>query len=153
MTFVYERARFSECRDEIEDMLRRQWPQTGDRQLACEPDWKIYERMDASGYGYLWVARRDDQIVGYVAGVMHPHINSRNVKVASIPTYFVEDGPVRAFIVKSLIEQAAKYFIDQGARQVMVDTEYRNSAGKLLELIGFEPNKIGYILRVGGLNA
>lgn len=139
-----------ECRPEplrqalpdLKDLLPLQWKETGD--LPLDPNWKLYSVMESTGHGVLFMTRRDGEPIGYAVGFLHPNINSQQTMVGTIPTYFVEPGPLRALILRGLLWKVRDWLSQMGAKQITVETEYQHSAGRLFERMGCIPIKIGY---------
>ena len=134
-------------KSEVEDMLPAQWQHTGDSDLKCEPHWPIYEAMEKVNSGFLLIARDNDRAVGYLVAIFHPHLNSRQSLVGTVSTYFVEDRPSRAFILRGLFQAAIDEMMKRPVARINIDTEYHNSCGILLERLGFEPVRIGYMMK------
>lgn len=129
----------------LQAMLPAHWAYNGDTTLPCDPNWAVYSALESRGAAALFLAR-NDRVVGYATAMLHPHMNSRLVLVGTIPSYYAEEGAARGIVVRSLVRHAKDWLIGRGAKQVFVETEYQHSAGKLLERMGFVPNKIGYRL-------
>src|SRR5205814_4977280 len=75
----------------------------GDPKLPPEPNWPVYEAMEKIGALLLLVAYEDERPVGYMAAFQYPHMHSRTRQIAVIPTYFVEQRPARAGIIRALL--------------------------------------------------
>jgi len=133
---------------DIEGMLAAQWRHTGEPEIECKPNWKFYRQMNEIGACMVVMARRDDVPVGYLAAFIYPHFNSVDHLIASIPTYFVKEGPGRALILVSLVDFAIQQLADRGVIRVDIDTNAENSAGRLWELKGFKLAKLGYSLKL-----
>lgn len=144
----YRQVRLADNQTVIESFLQEQWAETGDKDLLCKPNWAMYHALEASNSLVLIVAYNDDRPIGYLAAFVHPHINSIDHLVASIPTYYVEPRQGRAMILKTIIRRAMVSLWERGVVHINVDTEWSHSAGKLLIKLGFRPTKIGYKLRL-----
>lgn len=129
----------------LRELLPAQWEETGDAALPCEPNWPFYASMEHSGNGLLITARdADNDLVGYSTAILHLHLNSLGIMVGTVATYYVVPGPNRALWLRSLIAETCDMLIQRGAKQINLKTEYRHSAGRLFERMGFEPVEIGY---------
>jgi hypothetical protein len=142
----YRRERLEKVQAEIETLLPRQWEETGDEGLDCAPNWIMYQSIENLGGLVLIMAREDKRAIGYLAAFIHPHVNSMNSKVATISTYYVEERPMRANIMRHMIASALMLLGELGLRRITIETEYEHSAGRLLSLMGFHPSKVGYVL-------
>jgi hypothetical protein len=128
----------------IEELLPAQWAETGDPEFQYRPNWTLYQQLETAGALVLIVMRDAGVPVGYIGAAVHPHINATHILVASIPTWYVAVGAARGLRVHILIREMWKLLRDRGCLRATVDTEFNHSAGRLLELMGGKPVKIGY---------
>ena len=133
---------------DIESLLPRQWEHTGDREVACKPNWKLYRQFNDHGACLVVMARRDGIPVGYMAAFIYPHPNSFDNLTAEIPTYFVVEGPTRALILSRMQDFVIKRLVERGVFKVTIETNAEHSAGRLWELKGFQMSKIGYTMKL-----
>lgn len=147
---TYQQEPLAQVIDEIKAFLTVQWAHTGDADLECAPNWTMYGAMEVRGVLALLTVREDARFIGYLVFVVHPHVNSTLTQIATIATYFVEPRPNRALVLRRLFDQALAKARHIGVRQVKIKTEFHNSCGRLLEAMGFEPEEIGYKLRLSG---
>lgn len=141
---TYRQVKLAETQTVIESFLVEQWAHTGDKNLKCEPNWAIYHALESAGSLLLLLAYDDARPIGYLAAMVHPHVNSVSNKVASIPTYYVEERPGRSLVMRTLIQYALQALRSKGIVQATIDTDFEHSAGRLLGKLGFRPVKIGY---------
>lgn len=140
----YAQERLAAAVGDMRVMVPAQYAHTGDTDLPLDPNWQVYSALESKGAAGLFIARNDNRAIGYCACLLHPHMNSKGVLVGTISTYYVEECPTRGLIMRSLLRKASDWLIGKGAKQVYAETEYRHSAGVLLERMGFTPVKIGY---------
>lgn len=146
--FAIESLATARASSEASRLLAKQWQETGDREVVANPNWALYERLDDVGALLLVVARQDDKPVGFLLGTVYPHVNATQEMVCSIPTYFVEEGPIRALVLSRMIDFALDHLAARGVFRVDADTTTENSASRLWELKGFKPAKISYSLKL-----
>ena len=145
----YRQVRLADNQTVIESFLREQWAETGDKGLSCKPHWAMYLDTEKAGRAFLLVAyssAEGGRPIGYAAAFIHPHVNSIDNLVGSIPTYYVEVRPGRAAILRSLLSATLDELRKRGAMQANIKTEYAHSADRLLRKMGFCPVEIGYKL-------
>lgn len=130
----------------LQELLLAQWPETGDQNLTCAPNWGFYRALEKSGNVVLLMAREGSRAVGYAVALVYPNPNATQSMVGSVPTWFMEMRPGRAIFVRSLLKAAITWLSAKTAKKIIVETEYGHSAGRLLEAMGFTPEKIGYKL-------
>ncbi|HSV26157.1 MAG TPA: hypothetical protein VLJ17_24425 [Xanthobacteraceae bacterium] len=142
----------------IEQMLARQYAETGDNSVPLAPDFNLYRAMEERGSLFVLIvyeresddepSPRDDQSpgrpIGYAVGVYHQHPNSVGMMIGTIPTYYVEDGAGRVFIQKAMLEQAALRLCAAGAKRVRIETNPKASNGRMLEKMGYRPIAMTY---------
>lgn len=146
--FTVERLTTARASSEAARLLTLQWQETGDSEVQENPNWALYEKLDEAGVLLLVVARQDGRPVGFLLGTVYRHVNAVQEWVCNIPTYFVEEGPIRALILSRMMDFALAQLAAKGVFRVDVDTTFERSAGRLLELKGFQPKKIGYSLKL-----
>lgn len=146
--FALESSAAARGSKEFGMLLTKQWAETGDSEVEENPNWALYEKLDAAGFLLLVVARQDDRPVGFLVGTVYRHVNAVQEWVCSIPTYFVEEGPIRALVLSRMIDFALERLAEKGVFRVDSETTFDRSAGRLWELKGFQPKKIGYSLKL-----
>src|SRR5882762_9384904 len=127
---------------DIERLLPAQWQHTGDREIECRPNWQLYRQFNERGACMVVMARQDELPVGYLAAFIYPHPNSVQNLIASIPTYFVRDGPTRALVLARMVDFTLQRLADRGVFKVDIETNAEFSAGRLWELKGFKLAKL-----------
>ena len=146
--FAIERLAMARASEEASRLLAKQWLDTGDSEIEENPNWPLYEKLDETGALVLVVARQDGRPIGFMAGTVYRHVNAIQELVCHLPTYFVEEGPIRALILSRMIDFTLKHLVERGVFRVDSETTFERSAGRLWELKGFKPNKIGYSLKL-----
>lgn len=142
---IFQRETLATSRSDIEAMLASQWSETGDTEFPLEPNWALYETMERVGAALLLMVRDDyGHAVGYACGFVHPHSNSRNIVIGTVPTWFVYDMPGRVFVQKALLHEMHRRLTALGARRVLIETKADQSAGRLLEAMGGRASKLTY---------
>jgi hypothetical protein len=136
---------------DIERMLPAQWAHTGDAEVECRPNWKLYRQFNEHGGALLVMARQDGVAVGYLAAFVYPHPNAMGELKADIPTYYVKEGPIRALVLSRMVDFTLGQLSERGVFKVDIQTNAEHSAGRLWELKGFKIDKIGYSLKLKAL--
>ncbi len=129
---------------ELQALIALQHDHTGDAELPPNPNWAVYSQLETMGKAALFMVRDNDRAIGYAAVLLHPALNAQDIWMGTIPTYFVEEHPIRGLILRELWRTGIQWLQDRGARKVDIETEYQHSAGQILERMGFIPVKIGY---------
>lgn len=143
---TYRQVKLADTQSTIESFLQCQWPHTGDNHLACKPNWPVYYALEKNDSLILLLAYDGDEPIGYLAAFVHPHLNSVDNFVASIPTYYVVERPARSLVLRRLFERTITLLKERKVVLIMADTVWTNSAGRLLSGMGFHEAKIGYKL-------
>jgi hypothetical protein len=131
---------------DLQSMLPAQWQHTGDSEVECQPNWNFYRQMESHGAGLLIMAREEGRPVGYMVAFIYPHPNAVSVKIAEIRTYYIEKS--RALVLNSMIDFTLQELARRGIFRIDAYTHAGHSAGRLWELKGFVPAKIGYSLKL-----
>lgn len=152
MTRTCKQETFAEARAAIDALMLTQWAETGDPRFPLDPNWSMYELMDRTGKLVILVLREDGRAIGYAGGMVHPHMNSRNVPVATIPTWYVEQMPGRPFVEKALLTEVMRRLVALGAKRVTIETHAEQSAARLLEVMGGKPAKVSFAFEADVVN-
>ncbi len=150
---TYAQERLVAAMDDMRTMVPEQYKHTGDPTLPLDPNWQVYSTLETRGAAALFIARDASRPVGYSTALLHPHMNSKQVLVGTISTYYVEECQMRGLIMRQLLRTACDWLTEKGAQRVYAETEYNHSAGNLLERMGFTPVKIGYMMPTSGAEA
>ena len=142
--YTYLQEPLESVRPELQALLPAQLQHTGDPSLSYDVNWELYRALENKGALCVMVARRNSEIMGYAAAILHPHTNARKTIVGTIATWYVVESGMRGLIIRHLLTAGAEWLTQRGAKQVYIETEYANSAGPILELMGFIPIKVGY---------
>jgi hypothetical protein len=151
MSIEYRCMPLSDAMPHILTMLPAQWGETGDSEYPCEPNWPMYAALETAGALIVLVAFDRNCAIGYLAALVHPHMNSRQVKIGTISTYYMEPGMSRALRLRSMISCAINLMRRQGVAEIVVDTEYNHSFGRVLDAMGFSARKVGYTMKIGNV--
>ena len=146
--FTVERLSEARHGEGVAGMLAQQWLHTGDREIESNPNWALYQQLESRGGLVLAMARQDGKPVGFALATVYPHPNAVQALVASIPTYFVEEGPIRALILSRMLDFLLDKLAARGVFRIDAETNAEHSAGRLWELKGFKLAKMGYSLKL-----
>jgi hypothetical protein len=134
------------CRADIELCLPDQWAETGDQGIDYKVNWELYAKLEQGG-GLFWLTARDgDGLVGYLVCMVHQHPNSTDYKIGTIASYYVKPRTTRGLIERSLIAHGTNVAFQRGAWKVKVLTDWEHSFGRILELMGFRPKAVEYVM-------
>ncbi len=151
------------CQPDIEAVAREQWLETGDPELPPAPNWELYYALEQAKALIVLVGRTSTasavghgaeeapgggSLEAYMAIMVHRHVNAKAVPAATISTYYVRPCSSRGIRLNALFQAAVATLKAMGVRRVTAETEYGHSCGRLLKLMGFAPQKIGYIMRL-----
>jgi L-amino acid N-acyltransferase YncA len=91
MTISFQREALARVRPDITELTVAHWEEVAhdkaSRQL--DPNWPAFEAMEAGGNLFVMTARADGQLIGYVAAMMQPHLNSRATRIALVQNIFL----------------------------------------------------------------
>ena len=106
----------------------------------------MYDYIDDESKLIL-VALEENQIVGYLYGIIKPMDGTYKYKVAKLDALYVEEPYRNLGIASALIEQFKAWTIEQNARKVEVNVWSKNTKAKTLyEKANFKPGSETLIL-------
>jgi hypothetical protein len=131
---------------DLQAMLPAQWEHTGDSEVACAPNWNLYQQLEHRGAAFLVIARDEGRPVGYMTAFLYPHPNAVSVQVAEIKTYYVEKG--RALVLNSMVDFMLAELAARGVFKIKAWTHAGHSAVRLWEAKGFDVSEIGLTMKL-----
>lgn len=142
----YQRETISQAGAEIVALLPQHLAYAGDPTMHYRPDLVRYVDMEREKILHIWTVREDGHLIGYMFAFVRRHLNASSLLTADIATYFVEDRPNRALVLRRLFTTMVNYLERAGVRHITAETSCYRSCGRLLEAMGFAPRRIGYQL-------
>lgn len=148
VTISIHREVLKDALPDLGALFPAQWAETGDNSIEFNPNWDLYFAIEQNHRLLFAVIREDGKAIGYGVGALYAHPNSKDLLVGSVPTYFVQQRANRSLLLRSLFHFMAKEAVSRGACEVNIETDYSNSAGRILEAMEFKPFKVGYKLKI-----
>lgn len=145
---TYRQVKLADTQAIVESFLRDQWAETGESELFCKPNWGMYHALEKIDRLVLLIAYDDGLPIGYIAAFLHPHVNSIDNLVATVPTYYVAARRSRGLILRTLFERTTAIVRSRGVIAVNIKTSWDHPCSRLLKKMGFRPVEIGYKLKV-----
>lgn len=98
--FSYQLERWSTIAEEMKPLLMQQWEEIAldQDQIAFNPDYELYERLDAEGSLQISTVRRGNVLAGYYVNVLRSHPHYKDKLFSFLDIYYVlpgyREGPV-----------------------------------------------------------
>lgn len=85
---------FSRWRQEAAPLFRAHWQEIARHreQVALDPDWERYQRLEDAGTLLAVTMRQAWRLVGYATFLVAPHLHYRQIRVAGQDMIYIEPG-------------------------------------------------------------
>ena len=99
--------------------------------------------------GTLWIAVDKDNVIGYLAGVIHGKPSYATKTLAEIDNFYIDNQYRRKGIGKKLVQEFKDYCISQGIEEIKVTALSKNiNARNFYENCGFEAFEVTYKMKL-----
>ena len=104
-----------------------------------DPDWARYRELTSLNRIFMVMARRGDEIVGYIVLFVQRHLHDRKLRYSMDDLYYVERTERAVGIGRSMIACAEAEARRRGSRVNLLRAKIGSPTGKFLEMIGYRP--------------
>jgi hypothetical protein len=140
MSISFQVERFSDVIGEMREYFTAHYQELAtfkDKISEVNPDYALYEAMDAAGKLHVVTARSEDKLVGYYVGVVMPQPHYKTTLYAMADLYWLRpDFRKGATGIEFLlfIEGSLK---ERGVQVTVMGTKMSKDLGKLYEHLGY----------------
>lgn len=127
-------------RPEIEPLTKNHWSETESfkEELPVDVDWDMLESLEQAGVLYVFVARVDGFVAGYLSFVKGTHFNYKGATFANDVGFFV-DAPYRKFgLGVKLMKFAESVLKNDGIKLVNIHTKVDTPIDSLMIRQGYK---------------
>lgn len=117
--------------------------------FPLEMNYSAYRNLEASGSFILVTLREGSALVGYWTCVLSPFLHSRSIRSATTDLVFVQDGHRDCGAFASLHSKMEEVLLRSGVGLWFVGEKVANPIGPALRRLGFTPNEMVYLKRLG----
>jgi hypothetical protein len=102
-----------------------------------DPDWGMYERLDAAGILHIVTVRDGGALVGYYMGAVLPQPHYKSVVFASADVYYLDPAYRKGFTGIKFLKFIEESLRARGVQMIVMGTKLSKDLGKLYEALGY----------------
>lgn len=147
----FEAERPSLVREEMQALLLAHWHEIALNKdvVPLDPNWGLYDTLEAAAVLHLTTARLDGALVGYAAYVIGPNLHYRSLIVAESDVFYISPAHRRGMTGARLIQAAERHLIAVGVNKIVHRVKLHKDVGALFERLGHVPIERVYAKLVG----
>lgn len=144
MAVVIRVEKFVDVIGEIRPLLEAHWEEIASHrdEIQLDPDYAIYEKLDAAGILVIVAARRDEKLVGYSIFSVMPHLHYKSTVFAMNDIIYLTPAERASGIGIRLIKESEHFMRERGARLISWHIKPVLDFSPLLERMGYERKEI-----------
>lgn len=138
--------RFGAVRDDIKALAPAHWKETADYQehRTYDPDWDLFERMEAMGRLYCVTLREGDMLVGYNIGFFATESHSKDRWIALADAYYIDPTHRArgALLLFRHSEHVVREHFPHPAKALYYRSKMTNRAGEFFAAMGYDQTAV-----------
>lgn len=140
----------AEIREVAAPLLREHWQEVAARKdlMVLDPDWDVYEDLEARGRLIQLVAWVGGNLVGYSVSFLMHHLHYRGLLLAQNDVLFITKEHRKGKLGLQLIRATEEAARDNGARMVLWHAKPGTALDALLPRIGYAVHETMYAREV-----
>lgn len=140
---TYTVEKMADILDEFKDLCVHHWREIANYkdEIALDPDWGKYLKMEEIGMLVVITARDHDILVGYSVFIVTPHLHYRQCVVAMNDLIFILPDR-RGYAGAKLILESHRVMVALGADRIMWHIKPRNDWSSVLGKMGYKQEEI-----------
>lgn len=147
----FQRESLASVRNEIVPLLERHWEEIAVNRdkIKLNPDWEIYEVLEAAGSLGIYTARSGKKLVGYFVVIAEKHIHYKDHIFAANDIIYLAPEYRKGMVGVRLIKYAEHDLKRLGVSVLTINTKVHKPFDSLLERIGFSLKERVYAKYLG----
>jgi hypothetical protein len=142
MSISFEVERFSDVIGEMREYFTAHYQELAtfkDKISEVNPDYALYEAMDAAGKLHLVTARDEGKLVGYYVGVVMPQPHYKTTLAAMADLYWLHPDYRKGFTGVDFLRFIESSLKERGVQVTVMGTKLSKDLGRLYEHLGYQP--------------
>ena len=146
--FTIQEEDFLKVRDEADELILRNWEDTGLEGLELNPDWSFYEAVYTAGMFGVYTVRKNTNLVGYLGIIAKNHPHYKETIFASNDVLFLDKEHRKGLVGYFLIKYCVEDLVKKGVEVLLFNTTVDKPYDPLLNKLGFKHLENLYIKKV-----
>lgn len=136
---IYAKEFLCDVISEVQPMLELHYQELTHHKdvIKLDPDWDRYAAMEHAGGFHIFTARDDEQLIGYSAFFLTPHIHYRHTVVAQNDVLYLHPDHRNGMTGIRLIKNSEREMKALGADKIVWHCKYSNDLQQILQRLGY----------------
>jgi hypothetical protein len=105
--------------------------------VKLNPDWEAYKKLENNNQFFLFTARINEELIGYSAFFLKPHIHYKDILVASNDVLFLKKEHRVGKVGLKLIKYSEQKMKELGANKITWHIKMSNDFRPILHRMGY----------------
>jgi len=146
MSIVFRRASLAEAKKDILPLLQMEWEEAGlGFGFGIDPDWKQYVSMEDSGMLYVFTARDEGKLVGYIVFLMTPSLHHRGLKNATMDLFYILPEYRKGLLAMKLLKFAEGHLRHDFCKIILLSCFDGSRVGDLYDRLGYRAIETSFV--------
>lgn len=147
----YQEERLEDVREEIIPLLALHWEDVAlnKEDIILDPNWPVYDFMDAHNALHITTARQQGVLVGYAVYLISSWLHYKDRLLADGDIFWLAPEYRKGMTGVRLLKTAEKYLVARGVEYIVNKVKLHKDVGRVFEHLGYMPIERVYAKRVG----
>lgn len=143
--------KFGDCIEDIASKFVAQWEETEmyKDSMPLDPDWEQYAHLAHLGMLQMFVARDDEEAVGYALFMVTNHLHHKDVKVASSDIIYLDPEYRHSSVAFDLLEYSKNSLQEDGVSVLLLNMKSKVPFDSLASKLGYHLEEHMYAQWIG----
>lgn len=144
MTITFQREPYPECIGEIQPVLATHYLELAVDQddVPLDPDFDKYLDLHNKGILHMFTARADGELIGYIVGLIVPHIHYKSTVHYQNDIYYLRGEYRNSGVGYRFFASHEKDLKSLGVQRVIMATKCHQSHEQLFSALGFNKQDV-----------
>lgn len=136
--------------DECQPLINKHWEEIALNKdsIPLDPDWGLYEQIEAAGNLFIVTARSVELLVGYSVYFISNNLHYKNLRVAESDIFWLDPNWRRGSTGIKLLKASEGFLKSDGVDMIMSKVKLHNDVGVVFERLGYTPIERVYSKRI-----
>ena len=151
MQAKFQQEFLSQCQDEAQVLIQQHWQEIAmhKSKIKLNPNWAVYEALEATGRLSIFTARLKGQLVGYFCCVISQSLHYQDHIFAMNDVLYLSPSARRGWTGVGLIKFAERCLRDDGVSVMAINTKVHRPFDAVLKRLGFKQAERVYTKYLG----
>lgn len=139
---TYNKEKMVTCVSEMKPLFLEQYIENeGGEMFTLNPDYERYQLLEDMDVLHTYVARDDDEIIGYLVVMAQEHLHHKGIKYAISDLIYVAPEHRKSMVAYNMIMIAEEDLKQLGVKRLVIAMKIKQQFRELLSSAGFMPSE------------